>query len=579
MAWYLAGLGLVVLGLVPSSTWIHVLRPSPSAPAMQDQFLMGAGLLRLALAGLGTYLIVGARFGWFHSAERPDLEPHPKSDRQTDLIVAGLLVLALILRLLHLGSGLWVDEVSSFVNYVQKPLGVILTTYDSENQHFAYSVLAHLSTGVFGPTAWALRLPAALLGVGSIWALYRLGRALTTRPEALLAAALMTVFYHHLWFSQNARGYTGALLGTLITSWLFVRAARGNRAADWWPYATTAALGIWFHLTVVFVIMAHAAIYGWRIVQPDRDQSPGRWVPLLNGFIPAAAFTFVLYALGIPQFIASALQEASLVAEWRNPLWTIRETVAGLGLRAVGGAVGLVALAVVGIGTVSYLRTSPVLVAMLGLSVTAVTTTAILMGHHLWPRTLFFALGYGMLIVIRGLAVAGRNTAAVLGCGAPARARAAVAAPVAAILIAAVVLPRAYGPKQDFVGARDFVLSALQPGDTVVVVGIAQYPYRDLYAPHWRTVASGGELEALETYRGATWVLYTFPLHMASEYPDILDVLELQFTLIKAFPGTLRGGTVFVYRTNHEPAATSRTKALCSDSSLPNGDLLCSPIS
>jgi uncharacterized membrane protein len=47
--------------------------------------------------------------------------------------------------------------------------------------------------------------------VASIGALYLLGRAVAGPTEALFAAALMTVAYHHVWFSQNARGYSGLL--------------------------------------------------------------------------------------------------------------------------------------------------------------------------------------------------------------------------------------------------------------------------------------------------------------------------------------------------------------------------------
>ena len=69
-----------------------------------------------------------------------------------------------------------------------------------------------------------------LFGLASILALYLFGRQVTSASESLLAAALLTFSYHHVWFSQNARGYTGLLFWTLLSSWLLLRALRNGAA-------------------------------------------------------------------------------------------------------------------------------------------------------------------------------------------------------------------------------------------------------------------------------------------------------------------------------------------------------------
>ena len=105
----------------------------------------------------------------------------------------------------------------------------IVTKFDSENQHFLFSILAHYSIQIFGDNAWALRLPAVFFGTGSIIASYLVGREVTDIPEALLATALVAFSYHQIWFSQNARGYTGLLFWTLISSWFLIRGFKDNR--------------------------------------------------------------------------------------------------------------------------------------------------------------------------------------------------------------------------------------------------------------------------------------------------------------------------------------------------------------
>lgn len=107
-------------------------------------------------------------------------------------VLTSLLVVAAALRLYRLDDGLWWDEIFMYVKFVKMPLGQLLTTYESENQHFLYILLARASIWIFGDSVWSLRFPAVLFGVGSIWALYLLGRQVSSAREALLAAALTT---------------------------------------------------------------------------------------------------------------------------------------------------------------------------------------------------------------------------------------------------------------------------------------------------------------------------------------------------------------------------------------------------
>ena len=145
--------------------------------------------------------------------------------------LSGLVVLATVLRLVALNQQLWFDEIVTLLDSAREPIWRIVTQYGGQNQHMLYSLLAHTSIRLFGEQPWALRLPAVLFGVASIPALYFFGRLVTTNREALSASALMAVNYQHVWFSQNARGYTGMLFWTLLTSIFFIRCANRGTAA------------------------------------------------------------------------------------------------------------------------------------------------------------------------------------------------------------------------------------------------------------------------------------------------------------------------------------------------------------
>ena len=163
------------------------------------------------------------------------------------ITLVALLIAATILRFYRLNSGLWFDEIVTYVKYARLPFLTIVTTFDSENQHFLYSILAHLSLLIFGDSNWALRLPAVIFGVGSIWALFLFGREIRNDTEALLASALLTFSYHHVLFSQDARGYSGLLFWGFLSSWLFARGLRGKQIKTWVFFGRTAALSVVTH--------------------------------------------------------------------------------------------------------------------------------------------------------------------------------------------------------------------------------------------------------------------------------------------------------------------------------------------
>jgi uncharacterized membrane protein len=120
--------------------------------------------------------------------------------------VTGLMVLGAALRVIGLNRGLWLDEIYFLVETLRHPLAQIVTFFPGDTQHPLYSILARISIVAFGEHPWSLRLPAVVFGTLSIPAIYLLGVAVSTRGQALTAAALLTVSYHHVWFSQDARG-------------------------------------------------------------------------------------------------------------------------------------------------------------------------------------------------------------------------------------------------------------------------------------------------------------------------------------------------------------------------------------
>jgi mannosyltransferase len=541
----MAGILLILGGIViPGQSWIEFFRPLPGSP-MREQLLLGAILFRVALSLLGLSLFVLPYVPFWRPSKtlRSKRWPEPQSAAAVACIL-GLLGCALALRLYKLDVGLWYDEVLTYVGYARMPFGEILTTYNNENQHFVFTLLAHACFVVFGEGAWALRLPAAIFGVASIWALYVFARQVGSTRQALFAAALFTFSYHHLWFSQNARGYSGLLFWALLSSYFLLRALREDRAGLWLAYAATASLGIYTHITMMFVIAGQGTLYLRQLWITRREHWPNRLAGLTLGFCAAGLLTFALHALVLPQIRAGMQKTISVVEAWKSPLWTALEIFRGLQIGFTGLAVAVIALIVFGAGVWSFARRESSVLWLLFVPPLAGAAYVIAAGHHLWPRFFFFAFGFAALIAVRGAMTVEQFALARLSRGGGREVGILCAGMV---LVSATSVPRAFGPKQDYQGAMAYVQAARKPGDTVLMAGLIAYPYENLYKTGWQKVTSLEQFNATRAASRRTIVLYTLEPVLLATDPEIAASVKRDFRLMQKFPGTLEHGTVYVY--------------------------------
>lgn len=537
----IGGALLILAGIaIPSPLWISLVRGTPPE-ALREPLLAGAWLFRAGLVALGVFVLALPKLAdWSRPCRRP--ESHSKSALVT---LGALLAASFLVRIHQLDAGLWLDEILTYVNYARMPFREIVSSYASENQHFLYSLMAHASFNLFGESAWALRLPAVLFGVAGIAALYLLGRELASAREGLFAAALLAFSYHHVWFSQNARGYTGLLFWTIFSSWLLVRAFKEGRPALWLWYALAAALGVYTHTTMLFVIAGQFISYLLDLFR-RKEALPDRWAGFWLGFVAAGLFTFQLHALVLPQVRSGMARTVSVVDAWKNPLWTLLEIARGLQLNFASGVIVTGALLVFGAGLWRYVRSRPVLPELLILPPVLGASLVLAVGHHLWPRFFFFAFGFGALVVIGGV-VALEQAAARLLKLSPLKARWLGTAACAVLLaVSAASVPFAFGPKQDYAGALEFANAQRQPEDVIVSAGLASFPYQALYRADLEAVDSLPALNAIRARANRTILLYTLEPVLESMYPDIMEVIRREFTMVKQFRGTLQGGTVYV---------------------------------
>jgi len=551
----LAAVSLILLGLLlPARLLLGALRGTLSSALQQDLFL-GALLFKLGLMLLGgAWLVLDRVWGCQRKKEegRRMKEEEGKSLPSSSfilhpLLLALMLLVSLGLRLYQLDSGLWHDEVITYVNYVSMPLGEIVSTYRDQNQHFLFSILARMAIDTFGAGGWALRLPAVLFGVGSIWALYLFAAQVTGRTEALLSAALLAFSYQHIWFSQNARGYSGLLFWALLASWAFVKAQRRADKRYWLLYSVFCALGVYTHMSMLFMMLGHSASYALDAVRDPNGRQLKRHADFAISLGLTGLFIFQLHALVLPQILYHG-NEVSTVPAWKNPLWALYEFAAALRISFSNGLVIAAGLAVFALGAWDLVKRKRAVIDFLLIPCVATAAVVVATGHHLWPRFFFFAFGFMCVVAVRGIFRAVSTTVSLSRIPARTTPLLQVAACLLLIVFSALSIRHAYVPKQDFLGALNFVEGQIAPGDAVATVGLAGFTYEKLYRKNWPAVQTLAQLDAIRANSPRTWLVYTFPPEVRAVYPEIMSSVDRDFQTVRVFPGSVGSGNVFVCR-------------------------------
>lgn len=152
--------------------------------------------------------------------------------------------------------------------------------------------LLALCARLFGLSQWTLQFASALAGIGTIVAVYALGREAFNRQVGLLAALLLAVNRWHITLSRA--GYRVILmpLFSVLVLYTLMKALRKRRFLDWYWAGVALGLGFYTYKSYLFVPVVVAAgllLYfgarGWREL---RD--------LLPGLLLFSAVTLVVFA-------------------------------------------------------------------------------------------------------------------------------------------------------------------------------------------------------------------------------------------------------------------------------------------
>lgn len=476
-------------------------------------------------------------------------------ERDRDAFWLGaILILALALRVIGLNSPLWFDEIVTVQTHLRLGWGEMLQSY-SMNHHYLHNLAAKLSMSLLGDAPWAIRLPAMLFGLGGIAAMWVLARDIAGRLPAHATALLMALSYHHIWFSQNARGYTGLALFSTLSLIFFLRGLQAPTLRVWLLFAASIAATIFTHLTGAFFVAALGLIWVALVLFKMMSRKPVAGLVRLPfvGFLVGGLITLALYAPIIPSMVAgiSAVAGTSAVdpmQEYQNPLWAAYEGLrTGLGQAGpMVATVGLLVLGLAVLGSLSLRRSAP----LFGLITFGhiILTVAILLGvgMRIWPRFFFTDIALVLFLIVLGVQsccrLLTRVTPEPLG-----RALFPLALVTMALISSAMALRNYSAPKQDLWAAFQQVEAARVPGERAYAISYSGEIFSGYFHADWGTIWTAEDYQTAFGTPGPLTIVVTFPDRNLREYPAI-EADRVAGLLVEraVLPGTLGDGTILI---------------------------------
>lgn len=492
-------------------------------------------------------------------------EPQPAgvqmSRRRAAVLVAGLTLLAGLLRLFRLGSDLWLDEIAPLVMYGDHSPFEIWGDLARPNNHMLNTLLVNSMRALCGDSEWAVRLPAAAFGFATVPVFYRLSRFAVERPAAVVAAALLAISPHHVFYSQSARGYSAHVFFVCALTLLLLAGLRRPARRATTPYMGVAALGFAAHPLSVVTYGTHVGIAtaGRLVGGKAWFAQRRRWLLLALG--GAAATAIVVFSPGLQglvsgvrsSFIEDRIGFSPLSLNFLNEL--SRGLAGGslpLFLAGAALAVPVLAIGIASVGRQSWELAASLLVppVLIVIGVAAVRGT-------IYPRFLIAALPAAILFLVAGSEQLACSLAGAVSLDQrKVRQGALIALPLLALVVSIPMLVQLYEtPKQSYRAALTFLSGEIDSDRTVVVADLAVAGFRH-YAQQVglaepRLVMAREEaavIEALERESTAdVLIVTTLDRNLGSRAPRLAALLERDWHEQMVFPASVAGGEIRIW--------------------------------
>lgn len=165
-----------------------------------------------------------------------------------------ILLFGLILRIITLNQSFWLDEADNVVAAIRLDIISFITKYPIGDFHPpGYFFLLWIWLHLFGSSEIISRLLSVILGVGTVYLTYLLGKRLFDSKTALLAALLLSLSPLHVYYSQETRMYSLSAFSVTL-SFLYLWKILNDENRAWLGYGFSLVLVLYSDYVTYLVI-------------------------------------------------------------------------------------------------------------------------------------------------------------------------------------------------------------------------------------------------------------------------------------------------------------------------------------
>lgn len=464
------------------------------------------------------------------------------ADKRSLAWLVFITLVGIVIRIWFLDQPIRYDEAHTYMTFVE-PGADWLFYYQEPNNHVGHTLLVYISTSLFGDQPWAIRIPAFLAGVLSVPMTYLCARTVFKQTTGLVAAGLVAGSPYLVFFSTNARGYTGIVLLTLGLVPITLYAVRKESILAGFLFALLSAIGL-FTIPIMSFPIAMLAVWSLFLAYHI-----GGWAKALR-IVRAAVLIIVLCAtltlvLYTPVFVTSGMRSvvdnpyiqpqtlSRALASWPHmaiETWTLyHRDIPGL----LAACLGILAL----VGTFYLWRANRLALLLIPAVLIGVGVVLLVTRTIPYVRTWTFLLPLGFCLVDAGITAMMRFFAATARVTAAGALGLLFAVGISYNLATTNAVPQypETGPVPDAEAIVLYLKPRLKDGDWVLARRFWPFRYYGHHhgMPIWRFAKEGqgdGDIYVVVQLPGGT-----FEKVIRSNYPELNE----EDYVIQEFPTTL----------------------------------------
>ncbi len=206
-----------------------------------------------------------------------------------------IVFLSLLLRLVWIDQGLWLDEAIGALEVKRHGFWGILTIFIRNDNHPPlYYLLLEAWTRIFGFSDFAIRSLSVILGVLNVLVLVKVAQLVFPNKKGLQKAVglFLATSPFHIYYSQEARMYIVAAFLTCLSIYSFLKLVKGQSLFDWILFSFSITATVFTDYLPFFIL---PALWLFALL---RIRDSGWWRSFLLSHLPI----FVLGLLWLPTF-------------------------------------------------------------------------------------------------------------------------------------------------------------------------------------------------------------------------------------------------------------------------------------